>query len=56
MSSDREHPAGESDMTPACREMIAQLARRAKERRSRGAPDAAQVRRAGPPRRGAGDR
>jgi hypothetical protein len=46
MSADREHAAGESDMTPACREMIAQLARRAKERRSRAPTDAAQIRRA----------
>ena len=46
MSSTREHTAGESDMTQACREMIAQLARRANERRSRAAADAAQTQRA----------
>jgi len=44
MSDDREHTP--ADLTPACREMIAQLARRAKERRSRAATDVAQTRRA----------
>jgi hypothetical protein len=38
MSDDREHVA--ADLTPACREMIARLARQAKERRSRAATDA----------------
>lgn len=46
MSGDREHAAGESDMTPACREMIAQLARQAKERRSRAATHAGRIHRA----------
>jgi len=39
----------ESDLTPACREMIAQLARLAQERRSRTAPDARRPRRAEEP-------
>jgi hypothetical protein len=46
MSSDREPAAGESHMTPACREMIAQLARRARELRSRAAADSARTQRA----------
>ena len=46
MSSNREDAPIKSDLTPACREMIAQLARWANERRSRAATDAAQIRRA----------
>jgi hypothetical protein len=46
MSGNREHGPVESDLTPACREMIAQLARRAKERRSRAAADAELAQRA----------
>jgi len=40
MSRGRPHEADESDLTPAYRELIAQLARWARERRSRAATDA----------------
>jgi hypothetical protein len=46
VSSNREDAPIESDLTQACREMIAQLARRAKERRSRAATDAGRIHRA----------
>jgi hypothetical protein len=46
VSGNREHVPVESDLTPACREMIAQLARRTKERRSRAAADAGLAQRA----------
>jgi hypothetical protein len=44
VSDDREHEP--ADLTPACREMIAQLARRAKDRRSHTATDAGRTSRA----------
>jgi hypothetical protein len=40
VSSNREDAPVESDLTPACREMIAELARRARERWARAAADA----------------
>lgn len=46
MSGDHQHSPVESDLTPACREMIAQLARQAHERRRRTAAGAGLAQRA----------